>query len=47
MQAFIRQLQVDLDAFSHHDDHQMAVELCEVELPVCCVHDETAEDIRA
>jgi len=47
MQAFIRQLQVDLDAFSHHDNHKVAVELRQVELPVCSVHHETTKDIRA
>ena len=47
MQTFIRQLQVDLDAFAHHDEHQVAVELSQVELPVCSVHHETTKHIGA
>ena len=47
VQTFIRQLQVDLDAFAHHDEHQVAVELSQVELPFCSVHHETTKNIRA
>ncbi|CBY42106.1 unnamed protein product [Oikopleura dioica] len=47
MQTLVRQLQVDLNAFAHHDDHQMAIELGQVELPVCCVHHETTKYVRA
>ena len=46
VQTFVRQQQVDLDAFAHHKQHQVAVKFGQVELPLCLVENMPAENIR-